>query len=400
MCHFISGNKCDETVIFRNGLYLNYELMGKKYNVLVIDDNVVPLSLAVIRCLGALPGLKIHVLSLAELKCPSLRFSRYVSSYRWVKVAGDKQAYEAIRKRTLEVKADVVLPMKERTVRIVAERYQECREFTNLPPMPDPGILEVVRNKWLLYNWLYDNKISNTKPIQYIDLLKNTTDHGSSIFPLMIKPHWGSGGRGISKVDNLEELIQYKPAKEFKAEELLIQPFIPGYDIDFSVLAEKGEVIAYSIQKGFDQHKKFVYSKAIEFLYDDRLYQLCVLLLRKLNYSGIAHLDFRYNPLDDSYNLIDFNARFWSSILGSLHAGINFPWITCQRAMGLNASKTDYRFERYYMTNTIHGLIPGSGKNHQSFSNSEIKYVAKDIVPLLVQVIEKLSCSFKTLLQN
>jgi predicted ATP-grasp superfamily ATP-dependent carboligase len=364
--------------------------MGKKYSILVIDDHVEPLTLAVIRCLGALPDLNIHILSLDKLKWPSFKFSRYVRSYSWEIVQDDDQAFDVIGKWIRKVKADVVLPMKEKTVRILAERYKKCQEFTNLPPMPDPAILEIVRNKWLLYNWLYDNKIIQHRPIQYKNLIENKEDLKSIAFPLMIKPHWGSGGRGITMINNLQELIHYKPDKEFKAEELLIQSFIPGYDIDFSVLAENGEVLAYSIQKGFDQGKKFVYSKAIKFLYDDGLYQLSLQILKKLNYSGIAHLDFRYNSEDNTYILIDFNARFWSSILGSLHAGINFPWLACQRALGKNVSKTSYRFETYYMTHSLKGLWPVNIENHQSFSNSETKYIMKDIFPFFVLMLRKL----------
>ncbi len=371
--------------------------MGKKYSILVIDDNVEPLTLAVIRCLGTLPDLNIHIFSLDKLKWPSFRFSRYIRSYSCESVTDDNQAFEAIVNCARKVEADVVLPMKEKTVRILAERYKKCQEFTNLPPMPEPAILEIVRNKWLLYNWLYDNRIMQYRPIQYRDLMKNKADLNSVTFPLMIKPNWGSGGRGITRINNLQELIHYKPDKEFEKEELLIQPFIPGFDIDFSVLAENGEVLAYSIQKGLDQGKKFIYSKAINFLYDDRLYQLSIEILRKLNYSGIAHLDFRYNPIDDTYTLIDFNARFWSSILGSLHAGINFPWLACQRALGQNVSKTGYRFGTYYMTHSIKGLLPVNKKNHQSFSNSETKYVMKDISPFVMQALKKVLAPVKTL---
>ncbi len=371
--------------------------MGKKYSILVVDDNVEPLTLAVIRCLGNLPDLNIHVLSLDKLKWPSFQFSRYVQSYSWEVVQDDDQAFESIAKWIRKVKADVVLPMKEKTVRILAERYNKFKEFTNLPPMPDPAILEIVRNKWLLYNWLYDNNILLSRPIQYKDLVENRTDLKSIVFPLMIKPHWGSGGRGITRIDSIQELINYKPDKEFKAEELLIQSFIPGFDIDFSVLAENGEVLAYTIQKGFDNGNKFVYSKAIKFLYDDRLYQLSLQILRKLNYSGIAHLDFRYNSIDDTYSLIDFNARFWSSILGSLHAGINFPWLACQRALGNDISKTGYRFETYYMTYSFKGLLPVNIKYHQSFFNSETKFVLRDISPFFMQAVKKLLIPFKKL---
>ncbi len=371
--------------------------MGKKYSILVIDDNVEPLSLAVIRCLGTLKNVNIHVLSLDKLKWPSFKFSRFVQSYSWESVQNDEQAFEVIVKLIGKVKADVILPMKEKTVRILAERFFKFQEFTNLPPMPDPAILEIVRNKWLLYNWLFDNSFIQSRPIQYKDLIQNNPDMKSIVFPLLIKPHWGSGGRGISRINNIQELMHFRPDKEFKVEELLIQPFIPGFDIDISVLAENGEVLAYTIQKGFDHGNKFVYSKAIEFLYDDKLYQLSLQILRKLKYSGIAHLDFRYNPEDDTYSLIDFNARFWSSILGSLNAGINFPWLACQRALGKDVSKTSYRLETYYMTHSIKGFLPVNIKNRQSLFNSETKFVMRDILPLFMQIVKKLLVPFKKL---
>ena len=355
-------------------------MKNQQINILIIDDNVDPLTLAVIRCLGMNDRFVIHVLNLNNLLLPAFRVSKYVKSYIRGKAFEDENVFLLIKKTCENINADIIIPVKEKTVRIVAERIDNCLEFTHVPPVPNPLTLELVRNKWLLYNWLYENKLIFEKPIRLSDFRKNGKVNQNLRYPILIKPFWGSGGRGITYIKDLNELINYQAGKFFKQEELLVQTFIPGFDIDVSALVENGEILAYNIPKDIAGKKKLAYSRSIEFLHNESLLNYAAKIFKKLEYTGIAHLDFRYDEDDKVYKLIDFNARFWSSLLGSMNAGINFPLLYCQKALKTGNIISEYRTKKYYVTNNLikilmHGL---------SFKDTEVQYNLKDPLPLLI----------------
>ena len=261
--------------------------------ILIIDDNVDPLTLAVIRCLGIANCYVIYVLNIDNRLLPSYRFSKYVKSYFHSTAIHDEEVYLLVEQICKKIKADIIIPVKEKTVRIIAERIDKCLEFTSLPPLPDTTTLELVRNKWLLYNWLYEKKLIFEKPVR-LDRASNTSRINHDLrYPLLIKPNWGSGGRGITLIRNSDELVNYKPGKDFEHEEFIIQSLIPGFDIDISALVEKGEILSFNIQRNIAGNKKLAYSRSIEFLHNDSLLKLAIRIFKELEYTGIAHLDFR-----------------------------------------------------------------------------------------------------------
>ena len=65
--------------------------------------------------------------------------------------------------------------------------------------------------------------------------------------------------------------------------------------------------------------------------------------MKKLNWSGIANIDLRYDELENNYKILEINPRFWGSVIGSLAAGINFPYLTCLTALGQTFEKPEYK---------------------------------------------------------
>jgi predicted ATP-grasp superfamily ATP-dependent carboligase len=356
----------------------------KKISILIIDDNVVPLTLAVVRCLGVMGNADIHVLELDNLYLPSFRISKYVKSFTRGEPVGDDQVFDLVKETCIKVKADIIIPIKEKTVRIIAERVDKFLEFTHVPPMPVPQTLEIVRNKWLLYNWLFDNKLSTDRPCRYTDIIRAGKMTQELTFPLLIKPFWGSGGKGIVFIKDQKELLGFRPQCNANSEELLIQNYFPGYNIDINLLAENGKIVAYSIQKDISKGKRLTYSKSIEFVKNENLLEFTSLIIKKLNYNGIAHLDFRYDEHENKLRLIDFNARYWSSLLGSLNTGINFPWLHCLKAWNREIVRTDYRTEKYFMTNNP---VKMWAKNI-SINQAEIKYNLQDPWSFLLNILQ------------
>jgi predicted ATP-grasp superfamily ATP-dependent carboligase len=50
-------------------------------------------------------------------------------------------------------------------------------------------------------------------------------------------------------------------------------------------------------------------------------------MLRALHYQGFANIEFKQDPRDGRYKLIEVNARHNLSAMLALRCGINFPWL-------------------------------------------------------------------------
>ncbi len=57
-------------------------------------------------------------------------------------------------------------------------------------------------------------------------------------------------------------------------------------------------------------------------------------LLNKLNWHGVANLEFKLDKRDNLFKLREINPKFWTSTEMSLKAGANFPYLLCQVAQG------------------------------------------------------------------
>jgi predicted ATP-grasp superfamily ATP-dependent carboligase len=67
-----------------------------------------------------------------------------------------------------------------------------------------------------------------------------------------------------------------------------------------------------------------------------------------LRWSGVAHLDFKKEKKSGKLFLIDFNPRFWGTLLGSTRAGVNFPLLACYSGMGFSFPVPAYDEIDYY----------------------------------------------------
>ena len=84
--------------------------------------------------------------------------------------------------------------------------------------------------------------------------------------------------------------------------------------------------------------------------YDPKLIEYGTRLLDRLQWHGVAMVEFRYDVRDNDYKLMEINPKFWGSLDLSLTAGVDFPYYLCQMAQGetLEYSEEYDRSLRYH----------------------------------------------------
>lgn len=299
----------------------------------------------VIRALGSvLPGhITLSIVSTAHRFCFP-KFSRYIHhNYRL-----DLNRKDDLTGQLLELvenpQATILLPLDEYFVRLLSVKKDQLSMKFHLPPLPLPQIFDSLVNKSSLNKLLIQQQLPapktyelNNEAVQQID---------ADLYPLILKPVRGSSGRGIKAFKNKTSLIEYLQGLE--ADDYVLQEFLPGKDVDCSLFAIDGEIKALTVQKGLES-RGFNFSTAIRFEQNKTVCDITKKLIKHTKYSGVAHLDFRLDSRDGQPKLIDFNARFWLSLLGSKAAGVNFAYLYCLAALNTPFKQPDFLEVNYMM---------------------------------------------------
>jgi predicted ATP-grasp superfamily ATP-dependent carboligase len=381
------------------------EILGSGCNVLMVDDFSVLIpdgenvfAILVLRCLSQVPGLRTYILS--NNPWAPIRFSRYGTQFS-SNTGGksDEGRLEAIWHTVKQMKADVILPVGQDTIRLLSKHAATLSHFTAVAPVPAVEVFDIAVNKWSLADWLKKNDIPHPPTILFQpkgDFDKRLSDLQ---FPVLIKPTRGGNGRGIRVFDDPSILLTFFK-ENLCLEEFIVQSFVRGYDVDCSVLCEEGKILAYTIQKGFiEGYHPFGPPAGIEFLADRATYDVVRLLMDRLHWSGIAHIDLRYDEHDKQVKVIEINPRYWGTLLGSLIAGVNFPYLACLAGLRVEVPNTEYQFKRFVAgTAAFKMLSQRFLKGHKAefdFDSSSIGFILKDPLPEIlmgcVQTYKKVS---------
>jgi predicted ATP-grasp superfamily ATP-dependent carboligase len=291
--------------------------------------------------------------------------------------------------------ADIIIPVNRPTIRLLAEYHDEVEAIAALPPTPKPESMDIVSDKWLLAQYLQKENIPCPTTILYQKNVSDIQVLATLLFPVLVKPLDGEGGVGIEYFDELSKLVDYLE-RESVPDRLIIQSFINGYDIDCSVLCENGKILAYTIQKAFIAGKsRFAPADSIEFLHQNQVYDVIEELMQNLNWSGVAHVDLRFDEIENKPKIIEINPRYWGSLLGSLVAGINFPHLACLTSMKIDFPKPEYHFIRYTKPEVsikllIRKYLIGDA-TIRKFSETGLPYTMQDPFPEVQKEIARIS---------
>ena len=262
----------------------------------------------------------------------------------------------------------------------------ELEKFVRLHPLPEASILEITGNKWNLNEWLKKNGFPSART-------RKIGQGWDREYPVLLKPVFGIGGKGIQLIQDPDELKKITADVHAFQEKYFLQEHIVGHDIDISFFAVNGKIIYHTIQRGLISGK-MIYSKGIEFVRNRELLELVSEIVASLNYTGIAHLDFLYSSEKDAYILIDFNARYWSSVQGSRAMGINFPLLVVAWTLTQKVETLDYRTGYYYFSSTAMKTIISNlfskTKYPVKLKGTQLLYIFKDPLPELMFLLGKL----------
>jgi predicted ATP-grasp superfamily ATP-dependent carboligase len=367
--------------------------MSANQNILIPDGDST-WALSVMQCLSQAEGYNIFVLS--STKRTATKFSSCTSYYKFYERTSDIEWIDIINSEIEKHAITVVLPIAEQEILFFIKNKEQISSLALISPLPNLKDFETAVDKRKLSDFA---KIHNIPHPNSFYFTSGTDTQGilSQIkFPILIKPLHLKGGDGIQKINARDTFQKYL---EKANDNLFVQEYIEGYDIDCSVLCLNGKILSHTIQKGnLKGDNDFAPQLAFDFFQNEEVLEVAKLTMSKLNWSGIAHLDMRYDTRANNFKLIEINARFWGSIEGSMFAGINFADHVIRLALNQEVSYKDAEVIHYMRLKGVVKSIKNNPlfilKRQYLLNNTQTKTFLKDPLPTLYKFREWLGRRF------
>lgn len=166
-----------------------------------------------------------------------------------------------------------------------------------------------------------------------------------NFLPVIIKPAIGSGSRGIRRIDSPEGLKGVVVGDHEFAQELIdTGPEIEGA---FFLFRQGALVNAFTHRRIRTAPRRGGVSVLSKSTHNQRLIEIGAAILSKLNWDGLAMLEFVYDARQQDYLLLEINPRLWGSALLSEFCGANLIEQYVSLALGREFKRTEPRSDTY-----------------------------------------------------
>ena len=218
-----------------------------------------------------------------------------------------------------------------------------------LYPMADLDVTDNFLNKRLFYNSLEELNIEYPKTFfpKKISDLKEIEKKIS--YPCFIKPSYSASFVVDFKtkmffVKNSNQLNNYFKKAKSKNHDIMIQEIIPGdsnHIYGFNGYFDKKSKLngCFTSRRIREWPTKAGCACFVEEFDVPELVEILDKIIKKIKYFGIIDSDFKKDPRDGKFKLLDINPRFWMQISLPARCGINLPYISYMETLGKNVKK-------------------------------------------------------------
>jgi len=266
-------------------------------------------------------------------------FSKYVT--RTVRVSDLRD-----ERRTVDTLLDVgrrynlenwvVFPTRDETVAACSRYRAELAQFYRITT-PEWGTVEWAWNKRKTYELATELGIPCPRTFTVTDSSELATLYDR--LPLAIKPavkenfFYATGAKAwrAGTPEDLQRLFS-KARRQIPADEVLIQEIIPGggtQQFSYCAFVRDGQPHGSMIARRERQHP-FEFGRAatyVETMEEPEIEELSMRFLRAIDYYGLVEVEFKLDPRDGKYKLLDVNARTWGFHGLGMAAGVDFPYL-------------------------------------------------------------------------
>jgi predicted ATP-grasp superfamily ATP-dependent carboligase len=363
-----------------------------KTTVLILGADS-PIGLTIVRDLGR-NGY--NVIALGRNKRAIGLYSKFCH-HGFIREKSDDDLLAQMKTLSRKYDSSFLLTVSESDIQWCNKHHSTISEFI-MPLIPTESLLSLVINKEKTQVYAESVGIRVPKTLQLQKMSELASHQGSLQFPLVLK--WSNPHQVIQQLNehsislekfeyanNWQELTKildkYKKISHFP----LIQEYCAGKGFGQFFLVNQGKIeLVSQHQRVHEWPPEGGSSTLCQALPLDQ-HQACMerskALLQKLNWQGVAMVEYRYDEFTNQYNFMEINGRFWGSLPLAYYSGVSFA-TGLVRTMGENKP---YELQPYelkqcrYMIPEVHRLVRILFQSNKivdpNFKVSKIKEVAR-----------------------
>jgi len=308
---------------------------------LITDGEQRP-ALAIARSLGG-RGIEVHVGT--HLATSLASSSRYCSAHvTYPSPERDQKSFDRfVLAAARRGDFDVILPVTDVVMHAISANQDALRHHCALACPPFTAF-EIATDKWALVQRAEACGVPVPRT-RFIDGLPDLRRNLTRVeVPAVVKPTRsrvrtsdGWVATSVQYVRSREELCQvYEETGALSNHPSLIQQRIVGPGLAIFVLFNHGELLIDFAHRRLREKPPSggasVLSESVAV--DPKLREYAVRLLGPLGWHGVAMLEFKQDQHTGEVFLIEVNGRFWGSLQLAIAAGVDFPYLTYQLAVG------------------------------------------------------------------
>jgi len=237
---------------------------------------------------------------------------------------------------------DVLIPVSDVTTSVIAQNRDAFRGCAvAAPPF---GAFEFVSDKGRLLKRAVECEIPIPQT-EFVDDGSNVAAIAARIdYPAVVKPVRsrirGAAGwtpTSVRYAHSAAELVRiYRETDYLRAGPSMIQERIVGTGMGVFVLCDRGRLrAAFAHRRLRERPPSGGVSVLCESIgLDPRLLDQAMRVLAPIGWHGVAMLEYKLDQRTGQAVLMEVNGRFWGSLQLSIDAGVDFPYLAYQLALG------------------------------------------------------------------
>ncbi len=209
-------------------------------------------------------------------------------------------------------KIKILMPSSGYDIYPYSDNKEKLLKLGALPVVSDKKTMERCRDKMQTFNYLSKK----------FDLPFTTLDYKkTSKFPLIAKPRYGKGSKGLVKIDNEKEL-QYVQIKNHK-KNLIFQEYLPGTEYTIDVLSDLECEPIIAVPRIRLETKGGI-STMGKIVKDENISDTCKSIAKFLKIRGPCCIQMKESK-EGILKIVEVNPRMGGGTFFTTLAGANFP---------------------------------------------------------------------------
>ncbi|MCM8831834.1 MAG: ATP-grasp domain-containing protein [Candidatus Omnitrophica bacterium] len=247
----------------------------------------------------------------------------YVSDkYYFVSSSSKTDFIPSILKICKKEDIKLIIPTRDKELLLFAKNKEKFKKQGIYVMVSDPEVVEICNDKYKFYHFLMRNNISTAE-----SYLPNKIKFSSLIYPVIIKPRYGSGSRSIFKAESQRELkffINY-------VSDPIIQEFVNGEEYTVDLFSDfNRRVISIIPRQRIETFCGESYKgKTVK---DFKIIECAKILAEKL--GTIGHITIQCIKKGNRVKFIEVNPRFGGGAILGIKAGANTPLLLLNIILG------------------------------------------------------------------